>query len=94
MAQQPEERIDYTEPYALIATQVQQLANRARELGLPFLIAFQAKWPQVNAHLPHGSDPDLIDAAHALGVNKYTRLARLEEEQLAQEEEQRRKGAI
>ncbi len=94
MAQQPEERIDYTAQYALIATQVQQLADRARELGLPFLIAFQAKWPQVNANLPLGSDPDLIDAAHALGVNKYERLAWLEEERLAKEEEQRRKGAI
>ncbi len=90
---QPEERSDYTEQYALIATQVQQLANRARELGLPFLIAFQAKWPQVNANLPVGSDPNLVDAAHALGVNKYERLARLEEERLAQEEEKRRKGA-
>ncbi len=89
---QPEERIDYTEQYALIAAQVQQLARHARELGLPFLIAFQAKWPQVNANLPVGSDPNLVDAAHALGVNKYERLARLEEERLAKEEEKRRKG--
>ncbi len=89
MSQQPEERIDYTEQYALIATQVQDLTRRARGLGLPFLIAFQAKWPQVNANLPLGSDPDLIDAAHALGVNKYTRLAWLEEERLAKEEKQR-----
>jgi hypothetical protein len=76
-----EERLDSTDQYHMLEGDIRQLVTRARELGLPFLVAFQAKYPQVDAHLPFGSDPDLVDAAHALGVNKYTRLEQLAQEQ-------------
>lgn len=78
---EPEKPIDFTEQYELVAAEFQQLAKHAEKLGIPFLMAFQAKSPQVWAYLPWGSDADLLDAAHALGVNKYERLARFEEQQ-------------